>query len=143
VVVRSVYLRAPAVEGAEVLTTGATGQSDLAALCTSTATRRAADAAELRNLASTVDATTPVLQQQKDDLGKEAVRSDAEAVAYGGACRTVLAVLVEGPASALQGLMGREAVRGVEPARAGATVAELDVHPLLPETTGTAPATSP
>jgi hypothetical protein len=82
---------------------------------------------------------TPEEQLQKDDFLQEADRVSAEAAAFGGDCVTVFALVVEGDGAALARLLDRDGVRGVEAAPVGVQLQDLEVLPLLPATTGTAP----
>lgn len=146
VAVRRVYLRAPAVPGAQVQdvpVSAQAGPSLLTDLCTASVTRKSADAADLRQLAASVEPTTPALQQQRDELTAQATREQAEAAAYQPPCRTLFALLVEGDAARLRGLLALDGVRGVELARAGASVAELQVRPVAPEVSGVVPSAAP
>jgi hypothetical protein len=113
-----------------------TAATVLPALCSATAARKGEDARSFRALADSIEATTPEEQVAQVDFQAEAVRADAEAQAYSGACTTTFAAVVEAPASALRQLLDRDGVRGVEAAPAGASLEGADVQPLLPETTG-------
>lgn len=140
------YLRAPGVDGAQVLevpVTPQTGPAVLAGACSATAKARTADATDLRNLAATVDPAVPALKQQKDDLIRQAEREEAEAAAYRPPCGTLYALLVEGEAGRLRALLDAPGVRGVEIARAGARLAQLRVQPVLPDVSGIVPSPVP
>jgi hypothetical protein len=137
------YLRAPGLETAETVELPLAGVSTAAvlpALCTATSARKAEDAESLRSLAATIEVMTPEEQLQRDDFVQEADRATAEAQAFGGDCATLFALVVEGEARSLAALLQRPGVRGVEAAPAGITLLDLQVAPLLPSTTGTAPA---
>lgn len=137
-----VYLRAPGVAGAEVVEvplTGVDAPTVLPALCTATAARKRGEAEELRKVAATVEATTPEETLQRDDFVAEATRADREAEAFSGPCSAAYALVVEASVEDLAALLQRPDVRGVEVAPGGLSVLELEVAPLLPETTGVVP----
>jgi hypothetical protein len=67
----------------------------------------------------------------------------AEASAYASDCACVFAVVVEGTARALAGLLDAPGVRGVEVAGRGTELPGLEVLPLWPEQTGVVPTTPP
>lgn len=141
--VERVYLKAPSVSGGgvvEVPLTTTTTPTVLPALCTSTAARESATAAQLQKLADAITGTTPALLQQRRTYLDAAERSSAQSGAFGGECRTLFALVVDAPAAQLLALQSATGVRGVEPARPGVAVDELQVHPLLPEVTGRVPA---
>jgi hypothetical protein len=134
-----VYLRAPGVDKAETVEVpfaGTGARSILTVLCTATASRKAADAQNLRALASTLEVSTPEQELQRSDFEGTAARNAAEAQAFTGECATAFAVVVEAEASVLVDLLDRPGVRGVEAAPAGVGVLELRVAPLFPEVTG-------
>lgn len=138
--VQRVYLRAPGVEGAELVEVplaGVQSEQVLPALCAATQARGAANAASLREIA---DQRQPPDEQQRAQLLADADRSAAEAEAFAGECRTAFALVVEGEAVVLDALRADPRVRGIEAAPAGVTVLDLDVTPLDPTTTGTVPA---
>jgi hypothetical protein len=137
------YLEAPGVDRAEPIEVPLTPTSArvvLPALCQATAERKRAEAGELRTRAATVEAPTAEEQLQRADFEASAEAADAEAEAFSGPCATAYAVIVEAPARVLRDLLDRPAVRGVEAAPVGVTVADLAVSPLRPGTTGTLPA---
>lgn len=146
-VVRRAYLRAPGVSGAQVLEVPVPQQGAVPSLlpetCAATATRKVADAADLRNLAASIDPASPALRQQKDDLARQAAREDAEAAAYRPPCRTLFALVVEGDAGRLARVLTAEGVRGVELARAGAQLSQLQVRPVPPDVTDVVPSAAP
>jgi hypothetical protein len=140
------YLRAPDQpngETIEVPLSGVTVGAVLPALCAATSGRKASEAESLRSLAETIEVSTPEEQLQKDDFVQEADRAAAEAAAFGGDCATLFALVVQGEARALAGLLDREGVRGVEAAPVGVELLDLQVVPLLPGTTGPAPEPGP
>jgi hypothetical protein len=138
-----VYLRAssagPDAEIVAVPVQAPTLATVLPALCTATSQRKAEDAANFTTLADSVAPQTREEQLSRNDFQSEAVRAQAESQAYAGACAASFAAVVEAPAAVLRELVDRDGVRGVEPAPAGIDLAELDVQPLLPETTGIVP----
>lgn len=137
--VQRVYLRAPGVEGAELVEVPLAGvepEQVLPALCTAAQARTAANAASLREIA---DQRQPD-EQQRVQLLADADRSAAEAQAFAGECRTAFALVVEGEAVVLDALRADPRVRGIEAAPVGVTVLDLDVTPLDPTTTGSVPA---
>lgn len=137
------YLRAstagPDAEIVSVPLQEQTAATVLTALCTATSARKTEDGRNFTTLADSIEPSSPEEELSKADFQAEAVRATAEAQAYSGECVTAFAVVVEGPAAALRALLDRDGVRGVEPAPAGAELPDVDVQPLLPETTGTVP----
>ena len=107
--------------------------------CSATSARKTEDGRNFRTLADSITPASPEEELSKADFEAESVRATAEAQAYAGECVTAFAAVVEAPASALRALLDRDGVRGVEAAPAGADLADVDVQPLLPETTGTVP----
>lgn len=142
--VQRVYLRAStAGPEAEVLAVpGADGSVAvvLPALCEATSTRKAEQVATFTELAASVPPDAPDQQETKARFDAEAQRSAAEAEAFGGACTTAFAAVVEAPVDVLRGLAERDGVRGVEAAPSGTSLENLDVDPLLPEASGVLPA---
>ncbi|MFP5220139.1 MAG: hypothetical protein ACLGIG_10465 [Actinomycetes bacterium] len=136
-----VYLRAQTADAelVEVPLAQASAATVLPALCAATASRKEADADNLRKLAGALPAGTPEQQRQRSEYLATADTYAKEAAAYSGPCATAFSALVEGSAADLAALLERPGVRGVEAAPVGITALDVDVRPLLPETTGTAP----
>jgi hypothetical protein len=138
-----VYLRAsgagPDAEIIALPVESQTGATVLQALCAATSARKADDAQNFSTLADSIEPTTPEEQASKADFEAESVRAAAESQAYAGECVTAFAAVVQAPAEVLKQLVGRDGVRGVEPAPIGVALADLDVQPLLPEATGVVP----
>lgn len=142
--VQRLYLRASnAGPDAEILTLPVSDGTDTAAvlpaLCTRTSERKAQDASSFTRLADAIQPSSPAEQASKSDFAAEAARAALESEAFAGACATTFAAVVEAPAEVLSQLADRDGVRGVEVAPAGVALADLDVEPLLPETTGAVP----
>lgn len=137
------YLRAPtAGPDAEIIAIPVqeeTAATVLPALCAATSSRKAEDARNFATLAETIEPASPEEAAGKADFEAESVRAAAESEAFAGPCTTGFAAVVEGAAGDLRGLLERDGVRGVEVAPAGVLLADLDVQPLLPETTGVVP----
>lgn len=130
--VRRVLLRAP-VEGTPELLTAevaADPPRTLRALSRATAQRKAEQARELAQQATTV----PV--GERASYGAAAATAARESAAYAGDCACVLALLVEGTAAELAELPALSAVRGVELAPRGTSVPEVELRPLAPGVTG-------
>lgn len=142
--VQRVYLRAStAGPEAEVLAVpGMDGSvaGVLPALCAATSTRKTEQVTTFAELAASVPPEAPDQQDTRARFDAEAQRSAAEAEAFGGACTTAFAAVVEAPVDVLRGLVEREGVRGVEAAPSGTTLDDVDVDPLLPEASGVLPA---
>lgn len=142
--VKRLYLRAStAGPEAEILTLPVSGGTDVAAvlptLCATTSDRKAQDASSFTRLADAITPTGEAERVTKADFAEEAARSATESQAFAGACATTFAAVVEAPAEVLSQLSGRDGVRGAEVAPAGIALADLDIEPLLPETTGAVP----
>ena len=142
--VQRVYLRAsaagPEAEVLEVPGVGGSVALVLLALCESTSARKAEDASKAAGVAAAVPPDAADQQKAKAALDEEAVRTAAEAEAFGGACTTAFAAVVEAPVDVLRALAEREDVRGVEVAPPGRSLGDVDVDPLLPEAVGVLPA---
>jgi hypothetical protein len=140
---RRAYLRAPdAGPTADVLPVPLSGPNvsePLRLLCELTAKRKSDEAEQLSSFNATIEGTTPEEQAARADNDAQVVQLTKEALAFGGECATLFAVVVEGTARNLLALGGRDGVRGIEVASAGAELDQLEVAPLLPGTTGTAP----
>ena len=88
---------------------------------------------------NSLQVTTKEDQAFKDLYAAFAKSSGLEARAYQSNCACVYAAVVQAKASVLLGLRVRPAVRGVQVAAKGLTVAQLQVLPLLPEIVGVVP----
>lgn len=141
-----VLLRAPvAGELAEVLVVPTPG--DPAAVLRAVYERTAADKreqeAEFRGLAESIEGGAPQDAEERDAYLADAQRVAAEAAAYASDCACVFAVVVEGTADALAGLLEAPGVRGVEVAGKGTELLDLEVRPLWPEQAGVVPTPPP
>lgn len=145
VTARTVYARAPVPGGSEQLeaTPGPDVVATLTALFTETARRKAAEQREFLSLARSIDPVTDDERAFKRSYEAAARTAAREAAAYRTGCACVLAVVVEGTAAQLAGLLALPAVRGVEVARRDAEPAELEIAPLAPDVTGVVPEPSP
>ena len=137
-----VTLRAPSAgDLAEVIVVPTPGdpRAVLRAVYERTAADKREQEAEFRGLAESIEGTGPQEQEERAAYEVDARRVAAEAAAYASDCACVFAVVVEGTATALAGLLDAPGVRSVEAAGRGSELDALEITPLWPEQTGTVP----
>lgn len=137
-----VYLRAPAA-GRDAAQLPVNIDADLAAelprAFSRLAQERLREQRSFASLAASITATTPQDRDFKSQYVAFARTTGLEARAYARGCACVYAAVVTGTPSQLAALRVRAGVRAVQAAGAGLPIAQLQVIPLLPETTGAVP----
>lgn len=130
--VRRVLVRAPVAGAPELLTVevAADPPRTLRALLAATAQRKADEARELAQQASTA------APDERASYDAAAATAGQEAAAYATDCACVLALLVEGTAAELAELPALPVVRGVELAPRGTPADSVELRPLAPGVTG-------
>jgi len=117
---------------------------ELTAAFTAESGRRRADATELRQLAGSIEGSSPDETACKAYYSAAAATAQAEADAYSSGCACVYALVVTGKLPALAALAGRPGIRVVDPAPRGVAASVVVFVGLLPEQTATVtPVASP